>query len=100
MDSEPDTENGDDGGEDGKDNQEYVDRSKIDFDPDDGLYTGTAVEGTSDIPGSTSEDHDDPDSPVADSDGESEDDDGPDDDGPDDDGLDEDEPEKDDPAPA
>jgi hypothetical protein len=45
------------------DGQEYVDRSKIDFDPDDGLYTGTAVEGTSDIPGSTSEDHGD-DAPV------------------------------------
>jgi hypothetical protein len=29
----------------------YVDRSKIDFDPDAGLYSGTAVDGTSDIPG-------------------------------------------------
>lgn len=36
---------------DGDDGQEYVDRSKIDFDPDDGLYTGTAVDGTSEIPG-------------------------------------------------
>jgi hypothetical protein len=33
------------------DNHQYIDRSKIDFDPDDGLYTGTAVEGTSEIPG-------------------------------------------------
>lgn len=33
------------------DEHDYVDRSKIDFDPDDGHYTGTAVEGTSDIPG-------------------------------------------------
>jgi len=36
----------------GKDNEpEYLDRDKLDFDPDDGLYTGTAVEGTSEIPG-------------------------------------------------
>jgi hypothetical protein len=34
-----------------KDEQHYIDRSKIDFDPDDGLYTGTAVEGTTEIPG-------------------------------------------------
>ena len=33
------------------DGQDYVDRSKIDFDPDDGHYSGTAVDGTSDIPG-------------------------------------------------
>ncbi len=33
------------------DAHQYIDRSKIDFDPDDGLYTGTAVEGTSEIPG-------------------------------------------------
>ena len=77
------------------DGQEYVDRSKIDFDPDDGLYTGTAVEGTSDIPGSTSEDHDDPDSPVVDTD---DGDDASDD--ADGEGLSEDEPEKDDPEPA
>ncbi|MGI8680032.1 MAG: hypothetical protein ACR2LX_15390 [Jatrophihabitans sp.] len=31
--------------------QDFVDRSKIDFDPADGLYTGSAVEGDSDIPG-------------------------------------------------
>lgn len=31
--------------------QDFVDRSKIDFDPEDGLYTGSAVDGTSDIPG-------------------------------------------------
>ncbi len=36
---------------DGDDAHQYVDRSTIDFDPDDGLYTGTAVEGTSEIPG-------------------------------------------------
>lgn len=31
--------------------QDFVDRSKIDFDPEDGLYTGTAITGDSDIPG-------------------------------------------------
>lgn len=31
--------------------QDFVDTSKIDFDPDDGLYSGTAVDGTSEIPG-------------------------------------------------
>ncbi len=31
--------------------QDYVDRSLIDFDPADGLYSGTAVDGTSEIPG-------------------------------------------------
>ncbi|MEO9138014.1 MAG: hypothetical protein ABI345_03010 [Jatrophihabitans sp.] len=36
-----------DGNDDG---QDYVDRSVIDFDPKDGLFTGTAVDGTSDIP--------------------------------------------------
>lgn len=30
---------------------QYVDREGIDFDPEDGLYTGTAVDGTSEIPG-------------------------------------------------
>ena len=30
---------------------EYLDRDKLDFDPDDGLYSGTAVDGTSEIPG-------------------------------------------------
>lgn len=30
---------------------EYLDRDKLDFDPDEGLYSGTAVDGTSDIPG-------------------------------------------------
>jgi hypothetical protein len=33
------------------DGQDCVDRSKIDFDPAAGLYTGTAVAGTSEIPG-------------------------------------------------
>jgi hypothetical protein len=33
------------------DGQDYVDRSKIDFDPDDGLLSGTAIDGTSKIPG-------------------------------------------------
>jgi hypothetical protein len=31
--------------------QDFVDPSKIDFDPDDGVYSGTAVDGTSEIPG-------------------------------------------------
>lgn len=31
--------------------QDFVDQSKIDFDPDEGLYSGTAVEGDSEIPG-------------------------------------------------
>jgi hypothetical protein len=30
---------------------QFVDKSKIDFDPDDGLYSGTAVSGDSEIPG-------------------------------------------------
>jgi hypothetical protein len=29
-----------------------VERDKIDFDPDDGLLSGTAIDGTSEIPGS------------------------------------------------
>jgi hypothetical protein len=33
------------------DDQEYLDRDKLDFDPDDGLLSGTAVDGTSKIPG-------------------------------------------------
>jgi hypothetical protein len=41
------------------DEPEYLDRSKLDFDPDDGLYTGTAVEGTSEIPGPHEKDGDD-----------------------------------------
>jgi hypothetical protein len=32
-------------------NHQYVDQSGIDFDPDDGLYCGTAVDGTSEIAG-------------------------------------------------
>jgi len=50
------------------DGQIYVERDKVDFDPDEGLLAGTAIDGTSDIP-------DDPES-VADaekSDGESDD---------------------------
>lgn len=31
--------------------QDFVDQSKIDFDPDEGLYSGTAVNGSSEIPG-------------------------------------------------
>ena len=31
--------------------QDFVDQSKLDFDPDDGLYSGTAVDGNSEIPG-------------------------------------------------
>jgi len=30
---------------------DFVDQSNIDFDPDDGLYSGTAVDGTTEIPG-------------------------------------------------
>ena len=33
------------------DGQDYIDRSALDFDPDDGLLSGTAVDGTSNIPG-------------------------------------------------
>jgi hypothetical protein len=33
------------------DGQDRIDRSTIDFDPDDGLLSGTAVDGTSKIPG-------------------------------------------------
>jgi hypothetical protein len=33
------------------DSQDFVDRDKIDFDPAEGLYTGSAVDGDSDIPG-------------------------------------------------
>jgi hypothetical protein len=46
------------GGSDGESHQ-FVDRSKIDFDPEDGLYTGTAVEGTSEIPGPHEQDDSD-----------------------------------------
>jgi hypothetical protein len=42
----------------GDDGHIYVDRDKIDFDPEDGLLAGTAVDGTSDIPGSPSNDDD------------------------------------------
>ncbi|HET6876491.1 MAG TPA: hypothetical protein VFH38_03080 [Jatrophihabitans sp.] len=33
------------------DGQVYVSRDAIDFDPEDGLYSGTAVHGGTDIPG-------------------------------------------------
>ena len=33
-----------------EDGQIYVDRDKVDFDPDDGLLSGTAIDGTSEIP--------------------------------------------------
>lgn len=33
------------------DGQEYLDRDKVEFDPDEGLLSGTAVDGTSKIPG-------------------------------------------------
>lgn len=36
--------------------QDFVDRDKIDFDPADGLYTGSAVTGDSDIPGPSEKD--------------------------------------------
>jgi hypothetical protein len=45
------TEQQGDGTQPDDDGQDRIDRSAIDFDPDDGLYTGTAVEGTSRIPG-------------------------------------------------
>ena len=32
------------------DGQIYVERDKVDFDPDDGLLSGTAIDGSSDIP--------------------------------------------------
>jgi hypothetical protein len=38
------------------DGQVYVDRDVVDFDPDDGLLSGTAIDGTSDIPGSEDSD--------------------------------------------
>jgi len=44
-----------------EDGQIYVDRDKIDFDPDDGLLSGTAIDGTSEIPGSEDGDRPDPD---------------------------------------
>jgi len=34
-----------------EDGQVYVDRDTIDFDPEEGLYSGTAVHGGTDIPG-------------------------------------------------
>jgi hypothetical protein len=33
------------------DGQDYIDRSTIDFDPDEGLLSGTAIDGDTDIPG-------------------------------------------------
>ena len=30
---------------------DFVDPEQLDFDPDDGVYSGTAVDGTSQIPG-------------------------------------------------
>ncbi len=60
---EPDVgEAGDAGGGEGDyrqdESQDYVDRSVIDFDPAEGLYTGTAVTGESDIPGTGDDDSD------------------------------------------
>jgi hypothetical protein len=57
---EDDRDDGDGAGEPGgtkvgldrsDESQSFVDQSKIDFDPDEGVYSGTAVDGTSDIPG-------------------------------------------------
>jgi hypothetical protein len=31
--------------------QDYLDRSKLDFDPADGHYSGSAVDGSTEIPG-------------------------------------------------
>jgi hypothetical protein len=33
------------------DAHDFVDQSNLDFDPDDGLYSGTAIDGTSEIAG-------------------------------------------------
>jgi hypothetical protein len=30
---------------------DFIEQSQVDFDPDDGLYSGTAVDGTSEIAG-------------------------------------------------
>ncbi|MGH8861428.1 MAG: hypothetical protein ACRDVG_09380 [Jatrophihabitantaceae bacterium] len=46
------TEDRDDGAAQEDDGHIYVDRDKIDFDPADGLLSGTALDGTSEIPGS------------------------------------------------
>jgi hypothetical protein len=35
----------------GEDGQEYIDRSSVDFDPDAGHFSGTAVDGTTEVPG-------------------------------------------------
>jgi hypothetical protein len=37
------------------DGQIYVPRDEVDFDPDEGLLSGTAIDGTSDIPDEPSE---------------------------------------------
>lgn len=53
-DSTDDGETGEDGNssyEDKSDTDVWVDRDKIDFDPDDGLLSGTAIEGGTEIPG-------------------------------------------------
>jgi hypothetical protein len=54
-DAAPDTSDGTSGKKLGLDrtdeSQDFVDQSKIDFDPDDGLYSGTAVDGTTEIAG-------------------------------------------------
>ena len=46
-----DQTDGDQVGLDRSDSHSFVDKSKIDFDPDDGLYTGTAVDGSTEIAG-------------------------------------------------
>jgi hypothetical protein len=35
----------------GDQDHDFIDQSQVDFDPDDGLYSGTAVDGTSEIAG-------------------------------------------------
>jgi hypothetical protein len=57
----PDEEISDDG-------QVYVNRDDIDFDPEEGLYSGTAVDGGTDIPGP----HEQVDDVAVDEDGEAE----------------------------
>jgi hypothetical protein len=37
--------------DDGSDEQDMIDRSTIDFDPDEGLLSGTAIKGGTEIPG-------------------------------------------------
>ena len=46
--------------------QDYLDRSKLDFDPADGHYSGTAVDGSTEIPGPHQVEGDEPDAQAKD----------------------------------